>query len=83
MRIERVKQQLKREPGSSQNDDRLGRTAAELIANRDKASADFIKHYYNVDWHDPQLYHMILNLGKLNVEQSAQIIVAAVRNLEM
>ncbi len=82
MRIEHVKQQLKKEPGASQSEGSLVRAASDIIANRDMASADYIKRYFNVDWHDPRLYHIVLNLGKLNVEQAVQIIVAAVHSLE-
>jgi cytidylate kinase len=83
MRIERVKLQLRKEPGASQSEEKLVRAASDIIANREMASADYIKRYFNVDWHDPRLYHMVLNLGKLNVEQAVQIIVAAIHSLEM
>ena len=46
------------------------------------SSADYIKRYFNTDWSDPQLYHLVLNLGKLTVEQAVQIILAAVHSLE-
>ena len=83
MRIERVKQQLKKEPNASQSEGNLARAASDIIANRDLASADYIKRFFNVDWHDPRLYHLVLNLGKLNVEQAVQIILAGVHTLEL
>src|SRR5450759_1600011 len=82
IRIERVKLQLIKEPGASQSEDNLVRAASDIIANRDMASADYIKRYFNVDWDNPLRYHMVLNLGKLNVEQAVQIIVVAIQNLD-
>ncbi len=83
MRIKRIQQQLRDKTDASQSDDKLRQAAAEIIANRDMASADYIKRYFNVDWNDPQLYHLVLNRGRLNVEQAAQIIIAAVQSMEM
>ncbi len=57
--------------------------ASELIANRDKASADYIHRYYNIDWAEPRLYHMVLNLGPFTEEQAAQVIAAAVKEMEI
>jgi cytidylate kinase len=78
MRIERVKQTLKNEPGASKFEKELYRAAAEIIATRDKASADYLQHYYYVDWNNPSLYHLVLNLGRLSIEQATAILVSAV-----
>lgn len=83
MRIERVKQQLKKDPEAPKSDDKLTKEAAELIETRDKASADYIRQYFNVDWRNPQLYHLVLNLGMLEVEQAVKIVITAVQALEM
>jgi CMP/dCMP kinase len=83
VRLERVKNQLKAEPGASNSEKNLARAAADLIASRDMASADYLKRFFNIDWHDPQLYHIVLNLGKFNVDQAVQIIASAARILEM
>jgi len=58
------------------------RAAQDLIGANDLASADYLRRFYHVDWSDPSLYHLIVNTGKLNVEQATQLIVAAVRELE-
>ncbi len=83
MRIEKVKLQLKNDPDATKSEEKLLGAATDIIANRDTASADYIKRYYNVEWHDPCLYHMVLNLDKLNIEQAVQIIMAAVHSLEL
>ncbi len=55
--------------------------AANLISERDRATADYLKRFYDVDWSDSSLYHMVLNLGRLSVDGAAHIIVDAVRYL--
>jgi cytidylate kinase len=77
-----VLEQMKREQKAGGTANGLARAAEELIATRDIASADYIRRYYEVDWADPRLYHLILNMSLLNVEQSAQIIVTAVHEME-
>lgn len=80
MRIVRVKLQLKEAPGAPKSEKSLNRAASDLIAKRDTASADYLKRYFDIDWHDPRLYHMVLNLGKLSIEQAVQVILAAARS---
>lgn len=82
VRIERVKQQLRSDPAAPKSEEKITRAALELVETRDIASADYIQHYFNTDWRDPQLYHMVLNLGKLSVEQAVQVILAAVRSIK-
>ena len=77
-----IMEQMKAAQKGDQANSGLMRAADEMISNRDLASADYIRRYYNVDWADPELYHIVLNLGLLNVEQAAQIIAAATREIE-
>jgi cytidylate kinase len=51
------------------------RAARELIDSRDEAAADYLKRYYGVDWADPLLYHVVINTGRVEIEQAAQAIV--------
>jgi len=81
IRAKRVKQQLK-QAGETRSEKGLARAASDLIAARDKASADYLKMYFSVDWDEPWLYHMVLNLGKLTIEQATTIIVAGVTSME-
>lgn len=81
LRFKNVIEQMRNEQGDTRPLEELRRSAGDLIANRDVASADYVKRYYQVDWADPQLYHMVLNLGKLSVEQAVQMIVALVQNI--
>lgn len=53
------------------------RAAQDLIESSDAASADYLRRFYGVDWADPMLYHVVINTGKLTVEQAARLIVNA------
>jgi cytidylate kinase len=58
------------------------RAALDLIEESDDASADYIKRFYGVDWSDPMLYHILINTGKLNVEQAVRLIIETAKQLE-
>ena len=81
-RIQRVKAQLKEQDNNYQADVEVRRVAQDMIVNRDMASADYLKKFYDVNWDDPLLYHAVLNLGKISIEQAVQIIVTMVHTLE-
>ncbi len=57
-------------------------SALELIARRDSAAAGYLRRYYKVDWADPLLYHLVLNTGRLSLENAANLIRQAVQSLE-
>jgi len=58
------------------------RIAQDLIEKSDIASADYLKRFYNVNWSDSNLYHLIINTGKLNVENAAGMIVDLIQKIE-
>ena len=70
-RLERVRGQVP--PDEGRLDQR--RSAQDLIQEKDAASADYLQHYYNVRWDDLNLYHIVINTGKMSVEQAADLIV--------
>jgi cytidylate kinase len=78
-RIQRVMEQLNNEQKLERTNGDLLRAANELVAKRDVASADYIRRYYDVNWADPKLYHLVLNLGLLDVETAVALIVTAVK----
>lgn len=80
-RIQRVKSVLKEERGDYKADIEIRRTAQDQINNRDLASADYIKRFYAEDWSDPLLYHVVLNTGKLTIEQAAEVVVDLVHRI--
>jgi cytidylate kinase len=80
-RIQRIKEDLRQARQEYYADLHLRREAQDLITTRDAVSADYLKHYYHVDWADPALYHLVINTGKLTIEQAANLVARLV--LEM
>jgi CMP/dCMP kinase len=56
--------------------------AREVVAQRDRAAADYLKRFYNVDWADSMLYHLILNTGRWGMESASRLIASAVSLLQ-
>jgi cytidylate kinase len=62
-----------------------GCSAAEahaLIVERDRAVAKYLGEIFKVRPDEPQLYHLVINLGKWSLDAAAQIIVNAVSLLQ-
>ena len=51
--------------------------ALRLIEDNDKASAEYLRRFYNLDWEDPAIYDMVLNTGKMDLDTAARMIVSA------
>jgi cytidylate kinase len=58
------------------------RFAQRLIEQNDTASADYLKRFYNVDWSDWFLYHLVINTAKMSTEQAATCIVEAIHQVQ-
>ncbi len=56
--------------------------ARQKVLAEDKRRADYLRQFYGVDWNDPSLYHLVLNVAALGTERTAQIIVEAMRLIE-
>ena len=52
--------------------------AQDAAIKHDRASADYLKRFYNIDWSDPLLYDLVLNTGRLTIEAAAQLVLRAV-----
>jgi cytidylate kinase len=57
------------------------RAAHDLVADRDRAGAEYLRRFYDVDWDDPSLYHLVLDTKKWGIEPCVQLIVQAVSYL--
>jgi cytidylate kinase len=56
-------------------------TARERVTKRDRAAAAYLKRFYNINWADPLLYHLVLNTDRWGAEAAAQLIANAVNCL--
>lgn len=55
--------------------------AEQQIIRHDRATSEYLGRFFGVRWDDPDLYHFVLNTGKLSLDGAAQIIVDAVVQL--
>jgi len=74
-RIQRVKALMKQDKNEAPASIDPRRLAQDLITERDTASADYLRSFYNVDWSDPTLYHLIINTGMMSVDTATSYIV--------
>ena len=54
----------------------------QTIVEKDRATAQYLKRFFGIEWDDPNLYHLVLNTGLIDVEAAAQIVIAAVGQIE-
>jgi len=53
--------------------------ARRTIQEQDRATAEFLRQFYNADVEDPTLYHMVLNVAALGLERCVALVKATVR----
>jgi cytidylate kinase len=56
--------------------------AHDVVAQRDRAAADYLKRFYGVDWSDSLLYHLIINTGRWGIESASRLIANAASLLQ-
>ena len=54
--------------------------AVDFIETEDRHRAEWNHHFFNRDMSDPRLYDMILNIGRLRVQEACEIIATAARS---
>ena len=52
--------------------------AQEKVSKRDKAAAAYLKRFYDIDWADPKLYHLVIDTEKWSIGAAARLIASAV-----
>ena len=55
--------------------------AGEKIHSRDKSRAAYVKDYYQKDWNDPGLYHLVINTQRCPAGMILPVVKAALENL--
>ncbi len=53
--------------------------AQEMIKKSDNMRKNYIDKYLNEDWADPSAYHLVVNTAKNGIDESAHIIIEAVK----
>jgi cytidylate kinase len=55
--------------------------AQDIAIQRDRASAEYLKRFYDIDWTNPVLYDLMINTTTLGLEGATQLIVDAIEHL--
>ena len=53
-------------------------SAEEMLSERDRAAAHYLKRFYHIEWAEPLLYDLVINTKQLGIEAAANLIVSAV-----
>lgn len=53
--------------------------AKNLIELEEGESSSYIRHYFNREWNDVHLYHLVLNLSKIPMDEAIDLTVAFVK----
>jgi cytidylate kinase len=62
--------------------EKLSREAAlRLIEEKDKATAEYLRRFYNIDWEDSTNYDLVLNTSKMDLDTAAEVIASAARKI--
>jgi cytidylate kinase len=56
-------------------------TARRALPKADHAHESYAKHFYNVNIHDPRLFHLMIDTTAIPVEECVEVIVTAARSL--
>ncbi|NLG97675.1 MAG: cytidylate kinase-like family protein [Chloroflexi bacterium] len=73
-RIERTAARLQQAGAQRGVDTGLHRKAHEQVLQEDAKSEDYIKRFYKANWDDPLLYHLIINTGRIDIDQAVKLI---------
>ncbi|HHE71192.1 MAG TPA: cytidylate kinase-like family protein [Chloroflexi bacterium] len=57
--------------------------ATDLVTRRDEAAAAYLQRFFDIDWDNLMLYHLVLNTGKWELSDVADIIISALTHLRM
>jgi cytidylate kinase len=55
--------------------------AQHLIDDRDQATVEYLSTFHHMDVDDPTLYHLVLNTGRLGLDDCVELIKAAVQGV--
>ena len=56
--------------------------AEQRVHDQDRSRANYIRQYYQADWHAPDPFHLILNTALWNEEACVRLVLAACKELE-
>ncbi len=57
--------------------------AETLVKRKDEAAAAYLERFYDIDWDNPLLYHLVINTGRWELDDAARLIINALTHLKM
>ena len=76
----RIEAPLKKRVKYVQKKEQLSHIVAqELVTERDRAAAAYLKRFYNIDWTDSLFYHLVINTAHWKIGTAANLIADAVK----
>lgn len=48
------------------------------VRDSDQYRANYLKIFYQIDWDDPTLYHLIINTGRIDLQTAAEVVCASI-----
>ena len=57
--------------------------ATELVRSKDQGATDYLKRFLDINCENPLLYHLIINTGWWEIEDTAELIVNALTHLKI
>jgi cytidylate kinase len=55
--------------------------AMERVLNSDRMRHEYLRRYYEVEWLDPCLYDLVINMGRVSFDTAVDLIVRAVADI--
>jgi cytidylate kinase len=57
--------------------------ATDLTKSKDQAAVAYLERFFDIDWNNPMLYHLVINTGKWELTDAAEIVISALTNLKI
>ncbi len=57
--------------------------ARELMRQRERSGAGYMRYLFNIDWLDPQQWDLVVNTGRFTIPQAAELIASLVERGEL
>jgi CMP/dCMP kinase len=57
--------------------------ATDLVRRKDESAARYLERFHEIDWDNTMLYHLVINTGKWELSDVAEIIINALSHLKV
>jgi cytidylate kinase len=55
--------------------------ARAVINSHDRTTVDYLKRFHQIDWSDSQLYHLVINTARVNLDVAVDLIIYTVEHM--